>query len=67
MWKPIRTVPLGVPVLIAGGGILYPIVASWSGNNGVWCLDAQDEAVKDISERPTHWMPLPEPPTRIES
>lgn len=56
-WKPIDTAPEYEAVLIAGGDVLYPIVASK--NEGRWDLDAQGAIVEDdIAQSPTHWMPI---------
>lgn len=36
-----------------------PLMKSRHGERGKWCADAFDCAVE---VKPTHWMPLPEPP-----
>jgi len=60
-WQPIETAPTYEAVLICGGDVLYPCVASL--NNGEWDAEAQGGILReDIAESPTHWMPLPEPP-----
>lgn len=62
-WQPIGTCPRDEPVLIGGGDILYPIVASWSGlRDEPWHLDAQAVLCDEITGWPTHWMPLPDQP-----
>lgn len=62
-WKSIQTAPRNEAILIGGGDILYPIVASWSGlSDEAWWLDAQAECHSEIEGWPTHWMPLPEQP-----
>jgi hypothetical protein len=60
-WQPIETAPEWEAVLICGGDVLYPCVASC--NNGEWDAEAQGMILReDIAENPTHWMPLPAPP-----
>lgn len=64
-WQPIRTMPANEAVLIGGGDVLYPIVASKNTTNegASYDLDAQGSIVRDeIAESPTHWMPLPNAP-----
>lgn len=61
-WQPIKTYHLNQPVLIAGGDIIYPIVASWNGRvDECWHIDAQENLGDEVGW-PTHWMPLPAPP-----
>ena len=55
-WQPISTAPKDEAVLIGGGDIQYPIVASWSGlSDEVFCLDAQGDTHDEIEGWPTHW------------
>lgn len=63
MWRPIETAPKDEAIQIAGGDILYPIVASWSGmDDEPWQIDAQAATHGEIEGWPTHWRPLsPEP------
>jgi len=62
-WHPIDTAPTDEAVLICGGDVLYPFVASL--NNGEWDAEAQGVILReDIAEYPTHWMPLPAPPSQ---
>lgn len=62
-WHPIDTAPTDEAVLICGGDVLYPFVASL--NNGEWDAEAQGGILReDIAECPTHWMPLPAPPSQ---
>lgn len=59
-WRLIETAPTYEAVLICGGDVLYPCVASL--NNGEWDAEAQGGILReDIAECPTHWMPLPAP------
>ena len=67
-WQPIETMPNDEAVLIAGGDVLYPIVASkitTDEGSVSFDLDAQGGIVcPEVAYWPTHWMPLPEPPTK---
>lgn len=66
LWRPIETAPRNEAVLIGGGDILYPIVASWSGlPDEAWCLDYQSIPGDEIDGWPMYWMPLPELPSTI--
>lgn len=61
-WQDISSAPTMEAVLVYGGEVKYPVVASWTGlNDEPWTLDALGN-VHDEIDRPTHWMPLPEPP-----
>ena len=62
-WQPIETAPTDEAILICGGYVLYPCVASL--NNGEWDAEAQGGILReDIADYPTHWMPLPAPPSQ---
>lgn len=60
-WKPIDTAPKGgedEAILLATGSDEFPVLMGhWSRDRWVILLDGQT-----IWE-PTHWMPLPKPPT----
>ena len=68
-WKPIETAPRDGTVILAtwivnkrrGKWTVQPVIFSC----GVW-LHAWDEDA-DLPLGPTHWMPLPEPPTKGET
>lgn len=61
-WEPIASAPTMEAVLVFGGEVKYPVVASWTGlRDEPWCLDALGN-VHDEIDWPTHWMPLPAPP-----
>lgn len=61
-WQDISSAPTMEAVLVYGGEVKYPVVASWTGlNDEPWTLDALGN-VHDEIDWPTHWMPLPEPP-----
>lgn len=63
MWKTIESVPRDEAVLIAGGDISYPIVASWSGlHDEAWRLDAQMDTHDEIDGWPAFWMSLDDLP-----
>lgn len=63
LWRPIAECPRSEALLIGGGDILYPIVASRSGKrNDPWRLDAQAMPCDEITGRPTHYHPLPPTP-----
>lgn len=63
MWRPIETAPRDEAIQIAGGDILYPIVASWSGmDDEPWQIDAQAATHGEIEGWPTHWRPLSSEP-----
>lgn len=64
-WQPVETAPKNEAVLIAGGDVLYPIVASLNKTKDreSWDLDVQGAILaEEIADAPTHWMPLPEAP-----
>ncbi len=61
-WRPINTAPTYETILVAGGDALYPVTASWDGDNqDGWWVDGQEDVHCEIGW-PTHWMPLPEAP-----
>lgn len=59
-WQPIETAPRdGENVLLAHAG---RVTAGWFDDyNDCW-FEALDVGEESIRIRPTHWMPLPEPP-----
>jgi hypothetical protein len=58
MWKPAETAPLGAEnVLLVG--TRKKIFIGWRHSAGYF-LDYRDDKLDDL---PTHWMPLPEPPS----
>ena len=67
-WQPIETAPRdGQSILATGGGLDDSVqIVSYSEHVGAWetpeaTLDDRDDEPDGYS-RPTHWMPLPEPP-----
>lgn len=60
-WQPIETAPKdGRDALIAYSDG-YIAIGWWSDENQQWCWQNLYLSVMN----PTHWMPLPEPPTTI--
>lgn len=58
-WQPIATCPHSEAILVRGGGLLYPIVANWSGRSDEsWWLDGEGDVHAELDHIPTHWMPL---------
>lgn len=58
-WLPIATAPTYETILVAGGDAIYPVTASWDGDNvDGWWVDGQEDVHEQIGW-PTHWMPLP--------
>ena len=69
-WQPIETAPKdGRPILAYGHIALsnHAIgVVVWSETYGLW--DAENDPDQGPwDSKPTHWMPLPEPPTASEA
>lgn len=64
-WKPIETVPIDTNIIIAYDGLLIngtvSIAHRWGRD---WMANVLPGLTKDI--HPTHWMPLPEPPSGAE-
>ncbi len=72
-WQPIDTAPKdGTWVLLCGGNTneydfddemlpchSRPVVAHWNGSD--WAYGYWDGAWRSCYEKPTHWMPTPEP------
>ena len=57
-WQPIETIPKdGTPVLVTKAGSLLPPEIAWHDN---------DEEIRSTIRCYTHWMPLPQPPTKME-
>ena len=58
-WQPIETAPKNMCVLVARHGI-KPVIAEYvmyTSAGYSWCC-----GYREMDDRPTHWMPLPEPP-----
>ena len=60
-WQPIETAPKdGTAVLVYDGKIT---TAEWYGLGGYWSLCRVGAWAEDSETDPTHWMPLPDPPS----
>lgn len=65
-WKTIDTAPKdGTKVDLWMNGRRF-VDCYWSKKNNVWyCLNSDKEGNRyKIYKEPTHWMPLPQPPTK---
>jgi hypothetical protein len=68
-WQPIETAPEYEDVLLCipryGVGIDMPVMAVGEQRNGIWysCDSDEDDYVL---HQPTHWMPLPAPPSALK-
>ena len=61
-WRPIETAPTdGTPFLAVTGN--WRTVCSWNKHRHDWCVSSPSYESYPVDERPTHWMPLPSPPT----
>lgn len=70
MWNRIETVPTDEAVLVAGGNVLFPVVASWSGRpDEPWQIECQagDILVPVDNLDPSYWMSLEALPPIPES
>lgn len=57
-WQPIETAPEECLVYLCGD-----IFHAYMSKNGYWtAADPSGGGVNYLSDKPTHWMPLPEPP-----
>ncbi len=69
-WQPIETAPKdGTRILVWDGDLLA--VADWDqphvcARTNAWCVGECDGEYNDRTTmwKPTHWMPLPEPPSK---
>lgn len=61
-WMPIETMPMRQTVLLAIDGKWVTTGDRWPNPVGIFWDDPVDDDESDESA-PTHWMPLPEPPT----
>lgn len=66
-WQPIESVPHGYVVLLASAGVVPPYIGSFQ--EGTWHMLVNPFAVQRTTAvlagvpTPTHWMPLPKPPS----
>lgn len=66
-WQPIETAPKdGTEILVARAGYGMAVVSFRDGewcNAGEWCFAGDVGWGGSMDVEPTHWMPLPEPPS----
>lgn len=71
-WRTMRDVPMevGKLLLLWDADVGHPEVASWSNNHKCWVIgyslcdpDPDADVVGCTVYMPSHWQPLPEPPT----
>ena len=55
-WHPIESAPADELILVFGDGVIH-VARIWSDGDAVVGDD-----IYYIFDRPTHWMPLPDPP-----
>lgn len=70
-WQPIETAPKdGVDIIIFGGEFesagsnKIPMIVKWNGTYWTSTHYCYNEA---IALNPTHWMPLPKPPEKLNN
>jgi hypothetical protein len=62
MWLPIETAPKDeTDIIVAEGGLVS--VAFFDTDEGKWLDSMNHDGYEHARRRPTHWMPLPDPPT----
>lgn len=64
-WQPIETAPKdGSSVLTFSPNDGYPLIVFWQ--DEMWLIDWDHDRAYGLEpdDKPTHWMPLPEPPNR---
>jgi len=59
-WQPIETAPQDGSPVLAYDPTWYDVPHPMLWNGATWCLWFQSDRYDGF--RPTHWMPLPEPP-----
>jgi hypothetical protein len=64
-WQPIETAPMDETPLLIWDGKMMATAHRWNiGQNWFWQADGADGYECENSfDEPTHWMPLPAPPT----
>jgi hypothetical protein len=65
-WRPIETAPMDETRLLIWDGKMMVTAHRWNiGKNWLWQADGSDGYECENSfDEPTHWMPLPAPPTK---
>lgn len=80
-WQPIETAPKdGTTILIYGGTYFHDNDGSWNADDSQlkhvttayfrrdgWCMGFGESYNDEIWAKPTHWMPLPTPPTQPQT
>lgn len=64
-WQPIDTAPKDMVCVIGWNAKWYrPMMVICYGDKwGALCEEGQSSRVRECMDPPTHWMPLPKPPT----
>lgn len=64
-WQPIETAPKtdDSPSILLIDYAKVCVVGFWDEEEGEWLTDYRGKGNVDYVRRPTHWMPLPKPPT----
>ena len=67
-WQPIETVPVNTSVLVfMDGAVFEGVLSEFTVHNGFWVFPFADYhgcgCCADTGDCPSHWMPLPEPPS----
>ena len=64
MWKPIETAPKDKRLLVWSGQEMYCAhwAQNWQTGDEAWIVAAWGDEGDQALVRPSHWMPLPEPP-----
>lgn len=63
-WQPIETAPKHGPWILAICTGFIPSVVQWSETHRTWMDTTEmDQGEPDGFYHPTHWQPLPQPPT----
>ncbi len=68
-WKPINTSPMNLEVLISDGQYVYAAICRYQGGepNEDWMVPMASCGYRAVINRPTHWMPMPDPPSQSDA
>jgi hypothetical protein len=63
-WQPIETAPMNQEVLISDGQYVHNAIREYGAEppDDCWRVGFVWDGARSIMRRPTHWMPVPEPP-----
>jgi hypothetical protein len=64
-WQPIETAPKDGTSFLAANG-MWITVGFWHRSFNVWACNAPVYSRYPPGEEPTHWQPLPKPPSNTE-